>query len=554
MKIVKYLFVMAAMLLLASCSKDVNVKLSNDNLEFEAAGGSAEINVESNGAWQVSDVPEWLTISPLSGEGNSTLSVSCLANTDSQNRSAQIKVTTKDNVASFAVKQAFVEGDFITFTPDSLNCDFQGGEFSIKVEANCDWSIALLPNWIHCEPMSGSHSANITMTIQRYDFSSENNREYNVDFVAGEQHFYLPVVQENNQAYLIVPTPGSITFGSEGGTQTVVLQSITAWTLECSADWVSVTPTSGDGDGEISVTASPNTDFNTRSARIVLTSSVGCTSSIMVNQEAAINPHYLEVNPSELLFPSEENSINLAISTDSLWRVQCSASWISVSEETGTGDATITVTAQAYTLFGNRRAELDVISGSITRTIRIIQESGSSEPALSFTTDYLQLDSEYSSTPVSVLSNVAWTLRMSEDWVNSTVMEGLGDSNIEIEVKPNYGQEPRTAMVFLCYHGVVYDTLMVEQEGRVYHLETNVTELHASNQGDTFLVSVSANQSWKVTCNVGWLHFDPVNGDGDGEFRIFVDLNNTAVSRTGEIRLVGGVTGVVSIFVIQSNL
>ena len=554
MKIVKYLFVMAAMLLLASCSKDVDVKLSNDNLQFEAAGGSAEVNVESNGAWQVSDVPEWLTISPLSGEGNSSLSVSCLANTGSQARSAQIKVTTKDNVATFAVNQAFFEGDFISLTPDSLNCDFQGGEFTIKVEANCDWSIAALPNWIQCEPMSGSHSANVTMTIHRYDVSSENNREYNVDFVSGELHCYLPVVQDNNQAYLVIPTPGALTFGSEGGTQTVALQSITAWTLECDSDWVSVAPTSGDGNGEISVTTLPNTDFSTRSARIVLTSSVGCISNIRVNQEAAINPHYLEVNPNELLFPSEESSINLAISTDSLWSVQCSASWISVSEETGTGDATITVTAQAYTLFGNRRAELDVISGSITRTIRITQESGASEPALSFTPDFLQLDSEHSSNSVSVLSNVAWNIRISEDWVSSTVMEGIGDSNIVIDVKPNYEQEPRTAMVFLYYHGVAYDTLMVEQEARVYHLETNVTELHASNQGDTFLVSVLANQSWKVTCNVGWLHFDPADGEGDGEFRVYVDVNNTAVSRMGEIRLVGGVTGVVTIFVTQSNL
>lgn len=544
---------MAAMLLLASCSKDVDVKLSNDNLQFEAAGGSAEVNVESNGAWQVSDVPEWLTISPLSGEGNSSLSVSCLANTGSQARSAQIKVTTKDNVATFAVNQAFFEGDFISLTPDSLNCDFQGGEFSIKVEANCDWSIAPLPNWIQCEPMSGSHSANVTMTIHRYDVSSENNREYNVDFVSGELHCYLPVVQDNNQAYLVIPTPGALTFGSEGGTQTVALQSITAWTLECDADWVSVTPTSGDGNGEISVTALPNTDFSTRSARIVLTSSVGCTSNIRVNQEAAINPHYLEVNPNELLFPSEESSISLAISTDSLWRVQCSASWISVSEETGTGDATITVTAQAYTLFGNRRAELDVISGSITRTIRITQESGASEPALSFTPDFLQLDSEHSSNSVSVLSNAAWNIRISEDWVSSTVMEGIGDSNIVIDVKPNYEQEPRAAQVFLYYHGVAYDTLMVEQEARVYHLESNVTELHASNQGDTFLVSVLANQSWKVTCNVGWLHFDPADGEGDGEFRVYVDVNDTAVSRMGEIRLVGGVTGVVSIFVTQSN-
>lgn len=550
---VRHLLFFAAMLLLVGCSKDVNVKLSENSHEFEATGGSAEILLESNGAWQVGTCPDWISVSPMSGEGNSTLAMTCQSNMTGQDRSAEIKVSTKNDEAILAVKQSFADEDFITFSPSTINCDFLGGEFPIAVEANCNWSIAPLPSWIQCEPMSGSHSANVVLTIGCNDSSSEGNRDYDVDFIAGEQHFYLHISQENNQAYQVVPTPGSITFDSEGGTQSVALQCTVAWTLECDADWLSVTPTSGDGNGEISVTAMPNSNYSTRNARIMFTSSVGCTSAVRVSQEATPNPHYLIVNPNELLFPNTESSLDLTISTDSLWTVSCNQSWISISESNGMGDAVLSVTAEEYTLLGNRRAVIEVVSGSLRQTVAVTQASGSTEPVLSFSIDHLQFDSEHTVTSVSIYANSSWTIRMSEDWAAPITTMGIGDSDIEVEVKDNFLTEPRSTMLFLCYNNVVYDTLTIEQEGRVYHLESSVTELNASPQGDSFLVSVTANQDWKVTCNANWLHLDPADGIGDGEFRVYVDANNTPATRTAEIRLVGGTTGVVSIYVTQSS-
>lgn len=545
---------MAAMLLLAvSCTKEVNVKLSDSSHEFEVGGGSFDLTVESNGAWQVGDCPSWLNITPMSGEGNATIVLTCSANTGSQERSAEIKVTTKTNEAILVVKQAFVEGNYIVFTPSTLNCDFQGGVYSISVEANCDWSIADLPSWIHCEPMSGSHSANIVMTIDRYSFSSEGNREYNVDFVADEQHFYFFVSQANDEAYHVIANPNSINFNADGGVETVTVQSIVSWTLACSADWISVTPESGDGNGEIAVTVMPNSEFISRNARIVFTSSMGSQSSVLVNQAAAVNPHYLMVNPTELLFPCEESSLNLSISTDSLWSVSCSEAWVSLSSDSGMGDATLTVTVSANTLLGNRRANLEVVSGSMAQIVTVTQANGATEPILEFNPDHFQLDCDFSLISVSISSNVAWSVRVFEEWMNPTINYGVGDSNIEFEVKKNYSPEPRVAYAYLSYQGVDYDTLVVEQEARVYYVESNVSELQASNQGDTFLVVVSANQDWSVASNSSWVNVEPNSGSGDGSFRLIVNANNTPAQRTAEVRISGSIAGLATIIVTQSN-
>ena len=555
MKNIKNLLFVVAMLLMVGCSKDINVKLSESTRNFEAAGGSAEITLESNGAWQVGNCPDWLNISPMSGDGNATLALTCIANMSSQERSAEIKVSTKTNEAILAVKQAFVEGNFIAFTPDSLNCDFQGGDFVVKVEANCDWSIGILPNWLTCEPTSGlaNQTTDVNINIQQNASSSESNREYNIDFSAGTDHFHFPIKQGNAQAYHVIPTPGRLNFSSEGGTQTVALQCITAWTLDCNADWISVTPTSGDGNGEISVTVTPNTSYTSRSAGINLTSSVGCSSIVRVTQEAAINPHYLNVNPSALEFPCEGSSLQLTISTDSLWKIKYSEPWISISEETGSGDATITVTVPAYDLLGDRHAQLDIISGTLSQIIPVTQLSCYTEPILSIDPNHLQVDSNHTTVPISISSNTSWSLRMSEDWICSSTMQGTGDCQIDLDIKNNYNQEPRTANVYLCYQGFAYDTLIVEQEARIYHIEANVTELNASSQGDTFVVSVSANQPWSVKTTAAWVHLDPSEGDGDGTFRIVVDANNSIHPRSTEIRLAGEVTGMVSISLSQSN-
>lgn len=553
MRIVKHLFVVVAMMLLVGCGKDIEVRLSENSHEFEATGGTVEIMLESNGSWQIDACPDWISVSPMSGDGNATLVLTCANNVSSHERSAEIKITTKTNEAVIFVKQAFTEGNTIVFVPNAVNSDFQGGDFPIRVEANCDWSIGPLPAWIHCDPMSGSQSANVVLTIDRFSFSSEGNREYNVDFVADGQHFYLPVSQTNDEEYLVVPNPSVLDLGAEGGVRTVVLQCITLWTLECTADWVAVTPISGDGNGEITVTVSPNLDYVARNTRIILTSSVGCVSSVRVNQEAAINPHYLTVTPDELSFPWTESSLDLTINTDSLWSVVSNDAWINVSSNSGMGDATITVTADANTLLGSRRAELEVISGSLTRIVSINQASGSSSPTLSFNPNHLVVDCGHSFNPVSISANVAWSVRFIDSWVNSAIEQGIGDGEIVIEVKDNFSTEPRMTYAFLSYQGIDYDTLVLEQEARVYYLESSVTELNAERQGASFVVAVTANQDWSVVSNSAWVHFEPGHGSGNGTFRIIVDANNTPMVRTAEVRLSGAVDGMVTITVTQSN-
>ena len=82
--------------------EDAELNLSTKDKEITAVAGSFTINVTSNAAWTVSDIPSWITLSPKSGNGNATVTITYTANEAKEERKAEIKFSagTGDNIDS----------------------------------------------------------------------------------------------------------------------------------------------------------------------------------------------------------------------------------------------------------------------------------------------------------------------------------------------------------------------------------------------------------------------------------------------------------------------
>ena len=86
-KIYNILFAaMATTALLSSCAGDDAMgegyssnrdKLSTPTASVEFAGTETEssFTIESNGAWEISGMPDWFTVDPTSGVGNATVRI-----------------------------------------------------------------------------------------------------------------------------------------------------------------------------------------------------------------------------------------------------------------------------------------------------------------------------------------------------------------------------------------------------------------------------------------------------------------------------------------------
>ena len=95
----KYFFpffvaVIAAMF--TGCSDDNDptyldeIRVSQSYVSLNTNGGSTSIDIVANGSWTVTDIPEWLTVTPTSGSGNGTITFSAA---EGEGRTAEVLIT-----------------------------------------------------------------------------------------------------------------------------------------------------------------------------------------------------------------------------------------------------------------------------------------------------------------------------------------------------------------------------------------------------------------------------------------------------------------------------
>ena len=68
------------------------VTASPNSIIFETSGGSRQVQITSNTSWTISGAPSWLTVSPMSGKGNATISISASASSSYESRNAFLSI------------------------------------------------------------------------------------------------------------------------------------------------------------------------------------------------------------------------------------------------------------------------------------------------------------------------------------------------------------------------------------------------------------------------------------------------------------------------------
>ena len=82
------------------------LSVSQTALSFENGGGNQSVTLTANKVWTASSNQGWLRISPSSGDGNASLSVSCEANLTYDTRTGMITITSEELTQTISVTQA----------------------------------------------------------------------------------------------------------------------------------------------------------------------------------------------------------------------------------------------------------------------------------------------------------------------------------------------------------------------------------------------------------------------------------------------------------------
>lgn len=535
------------------CGKKVDVALSESNIAFAPQGATAEVALTSNGDWSVDAYPEWLTVSPTSGKGDATLTLTAAANESEATRTGEVRVTTKDNSATLTVTQESGPSYSISVNPTAIEASAQGGTYEVTVTATCEWTVNTAASWLHCQPASGNGNATVTVTVDPNE-GDTSAREADIIFAGAESTLApLHVTQLAPIMANISVTPSMIEFEYAGGTQQVTVNSDAEWTAACDAEWITLSATTGSGETHLEVTVTENPAVvQGRSAQVTFRLATGEAALLLVRQEGAPDPHFLEVNPVGFHFGKEGGTSEIAIGCDTDWTANIDCDWASLSTTSGTGNGTLTLTVAPNPIGDPRFVEFKVVSGLLSQVLTVTQDAGDEPLVATFVPDTLYPSYTGGFEHLELLSNTSWYLETENGWITLITSSGEGDASFNIVIDNNNNPDERIGYLYAKHNGQILGTLVVVQEGKPNIFETDMTLIEARIEGGDFTIHLTSNQSWTLNSDVTWISCSPESGLSSSDIIVTVQPASSPRPRTGHIKIVGATGAMINVTVEQN--
>lgn len=559
MKKLNMLFALVGVLLLAvGCEKKANVAFTTSTVSIAAEGGETTASLTSNGDWNMVSRPDWLTVVPESGSGDAQLVLTASANLSGDARMGEVKVSTKNNTATLTVTQeAYVESTYLRVIPDYFYCDRWGDTFQIDVESNVDWTLTEIPDWISASMTEGSNDGHIEVVVAPITEIAMEDRQATLVFSGGGLRATVVVAQSQESHQVFEVSPVDLEFSSLGGTMSLVVTSTMPWTATTEAGWFAVDPSSGEGDAELLVKVSENTEFESREGRIQFAykypSGVTGSIAVWVRQEAALDPHFLTVSPQELLFEKEGGTAEITVECDTDWTVDLQSDWVSLSALNGTGNATVTISVIPNAVTEPRLTDFTFISGNLRQIVHVRQEKGEEQPMVALSPDTIFVSSAGAVSSLSISSNTSWSLEANALWIMMLSPSGYGDGIKDVIVDSNTSSEARYCQIRALHNEQIMDVAVVAQEGKLYILQTDISLIEARPEGGQYTINVTSTMNWVVSKGAPWLSYTPTSGFGNGQIVVTIEPMSSPRPREAEIYITADNGATIVIPVSQSN-
>ena len=420
--------------------------LSENSLAFRNTAGTKTVTLYCDLGWTASTTDSWIQVSPSSGSaGTVELSVSVTENGGVEERSGAVNLHVDgDFLIEIPVKQS---GLYMDMTESRF--DFESGAASRTVSMSTNlsfWNVLEKPSWVSVSPESGEAGEH-TLTINVEDNPNTTKREGRV--VVGNQGLSLAdtlwVTQEGKS---FGPLETVLQFENVASSNTLDISTDGDWTVTTSDGWITVAPSSGHGNGQVTVTVEANETDNERTG--LLSVAVGGTVQY-VNVVQKGRYFTIDRGPSASL-PSKGGTIELGIATNQAWTaaVKNQSSWLALSATQGQGDAKLVISAQDNSSLESRTDTIVFTPANKQGVKLAVKQAGR----------YLKTDAQAvsffykggTSAPVTVSTDGTFRVEKSSgaDWLVVATNNNL----LMFTAEPYSGNDKRTATVSLYLTGL----------------------------------------------------------------------------------------------------
>ena len=409
------------------------VNVSTVSLSFDNTGGSDSFTIDSNDECEVKQTngtSSWLTVTT----SDKIVNVTVKANETTTKREAQITVTGKNSGVSKEVKVVQSANSY-TFNVQTEILNFNSGISSqtIKVNGNDSWTASSNKSWCKV-PSSGN--GNVTVTVDANNDPQERSAEITIK---GDNtgNTYIVKVNQSGVGYEFSISDSSLQFEASAGSKTLSVTGNDSWTASSSDTWCTVSPTTGQGGRDVTVSVTANTSTTDRNAKVTFRGTNSGKSFEVNVKQYGTNPT-LKAELSKTSFASAAgDEAKLTIISNESWTIKVTGgTWISVSDANGSGNKTVTVkTTEANTTTSQRSATITVSGSGVERTFNVTQAAAST--TLTVTPSALTFEATGGKATISVSTNDQWSISSKPDWCTTD----LSAASFTITVKQNSGSE-----------------------------------------------------------------------------------------------------------------
>jgi len=357
------------------------------------------LNISNTGGgtltWTASDNAAWLTLSPASGTNNGAMSVSAATGSLAVGTYSGAITISAPGARNTSVPVTFIVAEApvpprIAAIPTTLSFTAQQGggnpaaqtlNISNTGGGTLTWTASDNAPWLTLSQTSGSGNGTITVTAATGSLAAGTFNAVIAMGSTGTTTIHIPVTFTVTSApTTITLSPSSLTYTAISGSSNPASQSMTvnstgSWTASDNASWLTLSPTSGSGNGTISASINlGEVPVGTHTAAITVT---GGGTVRNVNVTLMVSAASLTISPGSLAFTATQGAANpsaqtIILKSTGTWTTSDNASWLSLSPTSGSNNGTITASVNtANAKPGNNLATITVTSGGVTKTATI---------------------------------------------------------------------------------------------------------------------------------------------------------------------------------------
>ena len=511
--------------------------IDKTSLQFGATSEQTQIASISSTetSWSFSGMPDWLSVSPLSGSNSAQVSFTATENQSPLNgRTAVFSFASTEPVFTYqrSITATQSKAD-IYIQPGSTSLSFKAGagQQTLAVTSNVDWTASATDGWVTLTPAADKTS--LTVSVQENLSSSPRSTTIHLQY-EGSSHQTISLTQAPPSRP--VTDESSISFQNTGGTYQVPITSDVAWTATTNESWLQLTPQQGTaGKGTLTIEATPNNTTSDRTGYVFIYIGSDRQLTIEVNQPGL----FLRVNPSALALSADKGSGTLQVESNTYWSVVSKPDWLTLLTTEGRDSAELTVTTNSDNWSLTARTGILRLSSP---GINLVAESAITQAGRIFPDliKELEFDEKASSQVVNLETDGQWIATSSDQsWLTVTPAQGTGKAQLTVSVTTNTNETERSGYITVRVD-TKSQTIAVTQQGMffTYHLDDGNATF--SSHGGTHGLSITTNNdaTWTAESGASWLTLSETSGTGNANLVLTAADNPSIHERKAEVTFI----------------